>query len=272
MKEQNQLYHDAKVILKKTSRTFFIPISQLVPKLKETVSAAYLCMRAIDEIEDHPTLRLKEKEQLLLSVSEILQKASHERELAHLFQPFRHQLPTVTLRLADWVKICPPQIVERVLESTVTMAKGMAEWARKGWKIYTKEDLDSYTYYVAGLVGIMLTDIWEWYDNTRADKELSVGFGRGLQAVNILRNQSEDAQRGVNYFPYGWGREEMFHYARQNLSLADRYLESLKTETIYNFCKMPLVLAHGTLKALEKGKEKMSRMEVLQEVKMVYGE
>ena len=39
-------------ILKETSRTFYIPISILPPGLQEAVSSAYLCMRAIDEIED----------------------------------------------------------------------------------------------------------------------------------------------------------------------------------------------------------------------------
>ena len=42
------------------------------------------------------------------------------------------------------------------------MADGMAKWVEKDWVVKTKEDLDEYTYYVAGLVGVMLSDIWEF--------------------------------------------------------------------------------------------------------------
>ena len=60
--------------------------------------------------------------------------------------------------------------------------------------------MDDYTYYVAGLVGVMLSDIWKWYDGTETDRELAIAFGRGLQTVNILRNREEDAERGVSFF------------------------------------------------------------------------
>ena len=41
----------------------------------------------------------------------------------------------------------------------------------------------------------MLSDIWELYDGTVTDSDLAIGYGRGLQAVNMLRNQDEDADR-----------------------------------------------------------------------------
>ena len=41
-------------VLEETSRTFFIPIESLPKGLKEAVASGYLCMRAVDEIEDHP--------------------------------------------------------------------------------------------------------------------------------------------------------------------------------------------------------------------------
>src|SRR5699024_5221791 len=99
----------------------------------------------------------------------------------------KDKLPEVTLRLADWIEFCPEGIVTKVQKATGTMAIGMANWAEKNWNVQTEEDLDDYTYYVAGLVGVMLSDIWEWYDGTQADRELAIGYGRGLQAVNILR-------------------------------------------------------------------------------------
>lgn len=44
-------------ILQETSRTFFIPITRLPPTCQEAVASAYLCLRAIDEVEDHSKLK-----------------------------------------------------------------------------------------------------------------------------------------------------------------------------------------------------------------------
>jgi farnesyl-diphosphate farnesyltransferase len=270
---ESVLYEEAFEVLEKTSRTFFIPISYLTDGLKEAVAAAYLCMRAIDEIEDHQELPSNAKHDLLMEISRLLQ-SNHldEKKLLDLYEPYQTQLPEVTLRLADWLKICPHALQPRVANATSTMAKGMAEWVTKDWQIKTEQDLDDYTYYVAGLVGVMLSDIWEWHDETKTDRDLAIAFGRGLQSVNILRNRSEDKSRGVNFFPDGWGEQEMFAYARRNLSLGDTYLQSLSPGSIHHFCEIPLALAHGTLDGLAQGKEKISRAEVKEIVSRVVSE
>ncbi len=260
-----QLQKEANRVLKETSRTFYIPITLLKKELRLTVGSAYLCMRAIDEIEDHETMDPKVKVDLLNKTSELLRaEGPFEQETYEkLLEPYDEILPEVTLRLGDWLEVCPVEIEEKVRESTAEMAVGMAEWVKKDWVIKTKEDLDNYTYYVAGLVGVMLSDIWNWYDGTETDYDLAVGFGRGLQAVNILRNQHEDyAERGVRFIPDGWTRSDVFDYAETNLKKADEYLEDISTRNILLFCKIPLGLAKRTLKTMETGNEKMSRDEV----------
>ncbi|MGG4491024.1 squalene/phytoene synthase family protein [Metabacillus idriensis] len=269
MSEAINLHSDARDVLMETSRTFFIPISLLSPGLKETVTSAYLCMRAIDEIEDHSELQAETKSNLLRSISKLLQKPFNHNELMEIFYPYKSILPDVTLRLGDWIKLCPPAIAENVLDATSTMAKGMADWVLKEWRIKNEDDLNQYTYYVAGLVGVMLSDIWKWHDATETDESLAIAFGRGLQSVNILRNRTEDLERGVDFFPDGWELDDMFMYARRNLALADVYLENIKPGPILDFCKIPIALAHGTLDALTEGKEKMSRTAVTEIVSNV---
>ncbi|MFD1406982.1 squalene/phytoene synthase family protein [Kroppenstedtia eburnea] len=266
------LHKDAIEVLRQTSRTFFIPISRLPAELKEAVAASYLCMRAIDEIEDHPRLPSEPKVSLLRSIGKILRKPFNDQELATVLQPYKNFLPEVTLRMADWVKMIPSAIQQNILRSTATMAEGMAEWVSKKWNVHTKEELDQYTYYVAGLVGVLLNDLWKWYDGTDADQDLAVAYGRGLQAVNILRNREEDLSRGVDFFPDGWGFDEMFAYARHHLAQADIYTDSIQSPPVLDFCKIPLVLAHGTLQAMEEGAEKLSRAEVTQLVEKATGE
>ena len=265
MTKDVKLEKEAMHVLKETSRTFYIPITLLKRELRLTVGSAYLCMRAIDEIEDHETMDANIKEQLLRRTQELLvaDEPFNENEYRNLVAPYENDLPEVTIRLGDWLKVCPSGIRHKVREATAEMAGGMADWVEKDWVIKTKEDLDDYTYYVAGLVGVMLSDIWKWYDGTETNHELAIGFGRGLQAVNILRNQHEDfAERGVRFIPEGWTRDDVFAYAHENLRLGELYLKDIHTRTITLFCKIPLALAKRTLKAMEDGKEKMTRQEV----------
>ncbi len=249
-------------VLKLTSRTFYIPIKLLNPTLRKIVGSAYLCMRAIDEIEDHEALHPETKQLLLRTTSELLKTKFDDHAYKQLLQPYENLLPEVTLRLGDWLSICPTVFLEKVQESTSIMADGMAKWVEKDWLVKNKEDLDEYTYYVAGLVGVMLSDIWQLYDGTKTDRELAIAYGRGLQVVNMLRNQDEDADRGVHYIPDGWTRADMFKYAELNLNRAEEYIDSITTKNILLFCKIPHSLAKKTLKSLSGGKEKMERSEV----------
>jgi farnesyl-diphosphate farnesyltransferase len=261
-------------VLKKTSRTFFIPINFLPPRLKEAVTAAYLCMRAVDEIEDHPQLSSESKIHLLKSISSWLRGnppsgTVREIGLKDLFLPYQSLLPAVTLRLEEWIQLCPPEVTPNVLNSTTLMSEGMADWVKKDWTILNKEDLDRYTFHVAGLVGLMLSDLWSWFDKTETDRELAVSFGRGLQAVNIIRNREEDSARGVDFFPKGWDLKDMLQYAKDNIALAHLYIEEIESTPILNFCKIPLALADGTLQAIEAGESKLSRGAVNQIVLQV---
>lgn len=264
MTDRVKLEKEAMRMLKDTSRTFYIPINMLGSTLKKTVGSAYLCMRAIDEIEDHETMEPAIKENLLRKTSELLREETfNDLSYRKLISPYESILPEVTIRLADWIKVCPHDIVAKVKDSTATMATGMADWVKKDWDIKTKADLDDYTYYVAGLVGVMLSDIWKWHDNVETDHDLAIGYGRGLQAVNILRNQHEDyEERGVSFIPDGWSRDDLFEYADENLAAADEYMKDIDNRRITLFCKIPLALAKKTLKAMKDGKEKMTREEV----------
>lgn len=267
MTDNKKALKEAMGILKATSRTFFIPITFLEKELKTTVGMAYLCMRAIDEIEDHEDIDIEAKAQMLDKTAALLLKSPFDdKAYAAVISDYATILPEVSVRLAEWLALTPEGIRTKVAASTSEMATGMAKWARKNWICKTKEDLDDYTYYVAGLVGTMLSDIWLWGADVETDRDLAIGYGRGLQAVNILRNQGEDAERGVSFMPEGWTRADLFAYAEENLAKADAYNESIQKRTILMFCKIPLALAHKTLDAMKKGHEKMSRQEVEQTV------
>lgn len=258
-------------ILQETSRTFFIPISRLPGKLKEAVASAYLCMRAIDEIEDHPDMEVAAKQVLLNGLGPILEarigigmQDDLLSDLSQLFMPYRTILPEVTLRIGDWLSSAPVGIAPRIWDATMAMSERMGNWVNKQWKITNQADLDGYTFSVAGAVGLLICDIWAWFDGSQINREIAVGFGRGLQAVNILRNRREDLQRGVNFYPTGWTDDQMFAYAHRNLTITREGIQGMPGNSFTYFVDIPLRLAEATLGVLKSGMEKLSREQVMQ--------
>jgi farnesyl-diphosphate farnesyltransferase len=67
-------------------------------------------------------------------------------------------------------------------------------------------DLDDYCYYVAGVVGDMLTELFCEYSaaiarNHTKMQYLAVSFAQGLQMTNILKDVWEDRSRGACWLP-----------------------------------------------------------------------
>ncbi|WP_036480626.1 squalene/phytoene synthase family protein [Myxosarcina sp. GI1] len=254
-------------ILKQNSRTFYIPIARLPGKLQDAVASAYLCMRAIDEIEDSSQLDNRTKARLLRSISLGLQATVDRDNYSHIaseLELYSHDLPEVSLRVGEWAVFAPESIAPRIWDATASMADRMAYWAENNWQIETEADLDRYTFSVAGSVGLLLSDLWAWYDGTKTNRSHAIGFGRGLQAVNIVRNQQDDLKRGVSFFPINWSDRDMQAYARRQLKLAQLYTNALpRNSPALDFCQIPLILANGTLEAIALGKVKLSRSDVL---------
>lgn len=258
-------------VLEETSRTFYIPISYLPDRIREAVASAYLCLRAIDEVEDHPTLENALKAKILRQMSVTLQTCTQDSTVEDLtpnWQGAEKELPEVTLRIGEWVHFCPKDIAPRIIDATAAMADRMAYWAECNWAIKTKQDLDAYTFSVAGAVGLILSDLWSWYEGITTDRNLALAFGRGLQATNIVRNKDEDKGRSVSFYPEGWSDEDMHAYARANLEEANKYIAALPSDSAaLKFCRIPFALAVGTLNFIQAGKEKLGRSDVLAIVK-----
>ena len=259
--------------LKQTSRTFYIPIVRLPEKLQDAVASAYLCMRAIDEIEDTPELDNQTKVKLLRGISLRMQEITNNDAYARIgidLAFYSDVLPEVSLNIGEWARLAPDSIAPRVWDATAAMSDRMAYWAEQNWQIATETDLDRYTFSVAGAVGLLLSDLWSWYDGTETNRTQAIAFGRGLQAVNIVRNQEEDSQRGVSFVPDDWTNLDVQNYARVHLQQAKLYIEDLpKGSPALSFCQIPYVLAKGTLDAISIGKPKLSRHDVLSLVEQV---
>ncbi len=215
-----------------------------------------------------PYLENLEKARLLKMISLVFQGQTSVEDFAHhdladKLRPYEDRLPEVSLRIGEWACHAPAFIAPRIWEATAGMADRMAHWAATGWRILSESDLDRYTFGVAGAVGLMLSDISAWFDGIQLNRSAAIQMGRGLQAVNILRNRRDDLGRGVDYFPQGWVVEDMHYYAHRNLSNASAYLQNLPQSAFVRVIKIPLALALATLDVLSDGGTKLSRKAVI---------
>ncbi|MEU1134381.1 squalene/phytoene synthase family protein [Streptomyces sp. NPDC005900] len=237
---------EAHTVVRSYSTTWYDPVVSMPPRLNEATTAAYLCMRAIDEIEDHPALEGTVKATLLRDVSKLWQSRFTEGDFTALLSS-HDQLPEVTCRLGEWTALAPPDIAPRVLETFATMAARMADWAETDFAIHTEQDLNRYTYAVAGTLVLLLSDLWAWHDGTRTHRTHAIAYGRALQAVNILIDRDTDTTRGVDFWPDHWQRADLAAYCRAELAQADLYLAALPSGPARVFCERPLSMAHHAL-------------------------
>jgi len=263
------LQTDVLRVLEETSRTFHISITRLPSRLQEAATAAYLSMRALDEIEDHLRLNNACKENLLHKVSCVLQTHSvldgfTRFDFNTFLRPYQTELPEVTLRLSEWLSYSPKDIAPCIWYAAAAMADRMAYWVRRNWEVRTEIDLNRYTFDVAGAVGLLSCDLWAWFAGRQIDHGFAIQLGRGLQAVNILRNREEDIQRQVDFYPLGWSQEHMLTYAHNNLDQAKEKVKFIPRDAFAYMFEIPLVLAEATLDALEIGETKLTRMQVRQ--------
>ena len=259
---------DMLVALRETSRTFYLPVVRLPAGLREAVASGYLCMRALDEIEDHPDVSNEKKVELLGALSLAFQgqtsvEAFDRAPIDAALAAYRNTLPEVSLHLADWAILAPAAIAPRIWEAIAAMADRMAYWAGVSWSIDSLEALDRYTFSVAGSVGILLCDLLAFFEGSQVDRSHAVLFGRGLQLVNIVRNRSDDLARGIDFFPPGYTAERVMAYARECLGRAEAYALSVPSRAFYALYQIPLKLAYATLDALARGEPKLTREAVL---------
>ena len=202
-------------ILPHVSRTFALTIPQLPVPLRTAVANAYLLCRIADTIEDEPTLSAEETRIFLQRFTAVVRGTEPAAPLAR----------EVARRLSERTLPAERELVsqmERVIEITAgfgaeraaiercieVMGRGMHHFQRTASLegLPRASDLDSYCYYVAGVVGEMLTDLFCCHSSAIAAQrgalqELSTSFAQGLQLTNIIKDFWEDRSRGACWFP-----------------------------------------------------------------------
>lgn len=246
-------------ILPLVSRTFALTIPQLPEDLAHVVANAYLLCRIADTIEDDPSLSSDSKSQ------------AHDRFLATLEAGGETAAfgPDVAAALSDHTLPAERRLVERVdrvvavthalrpvqrdalVDCVRIMCRGMGGYQRNASPagLADLDALDGYCYYVAGVVGEMLTELFiDHCPAVEPHRErlmaLAPSFGEGLQLTNILKDLWDDRARGACWMP-----RDLF--ARHGIDV--EHLEAAQGTPAFAGALNELVaLAHGHLRnALE---------------------
>ena len=203
-------------MLERVSRTFALTIPQLPHALCRVVSNAYLLCRIVDTIEDEPVISSARKHYFCQQFVGVLNGTKNaERFARELAAALSSRTPA-----AEHELICNvPRVIQisrsfsiperqAVQQCVATMANGMAQFQLSNDKhgLASLQDLDRYCYYVAGVVGEMLTALFCLYSPEIAKRRdrlirLAVCFGQGLQMTNILKDVWEDYENGSCWLP-----------------------------------------------------------------------
>jgi farnesyl-diphosphate farnesyltransferase len=312
-------------LLPTVSRTFALSIETLPAGLRAPVRLAYLLCRVVDTIEDEPLVTLAAGAPLTAGAA----------RRAALFDAFDAQLADDGAPPADFVaaaagigraadadllahadavlrawRALPDAARAAVRPMVLEMSRGMRAYAARadaaGGRLALDDldDLERYCWYVAGTVGVLLTALFEGAlpplapAAQRTVRGAAVGFGLGLQLVNIVKDVAADLERGACFLPqdrlraHGLSADrgllaperrddalavlgEVCERAREHLDAAVTYTLAWplpEGAPVRRFCAVPLALAFATLRAVERGDDtlqpgrtpKVSRLTVAQ--------
>ena len=288
-------------ILQGVSRTFALTIPQLPAPLAQVVGNAYLLCRIVDTIEDDKHLDNDSKRQFADMFVAVVKGEQEAAVFADSLAPLL--LDTATAAERDLIQHTPAVVrvthsfnprQRAALERCVSiMGDGMVKYQESDVR-YGLADLpamDRYCYYVAGVVGEMLTELFCDYsaeiDSHREElMRLAASFGQGLQMTNILKDIWDDRERGMCWLPqdiyrrYGADLKTMskdtitpefqqalghlIGVARAHLDNALRYtlLIPVQETGIRRFCLWALGMAVLTLRKINRRRDYTSGQQV----------
>ncbi len=203
-------------LLAGVSRTFAFTIPQLPDGLRESVTNAYLLCRIADTIEDDPGLDSSDKDEFHRLFTEAVETGRGAEEFAQRLAP--KLAPTTLPAEVELIRESPSVVqVTHTLDSRQqkalqtclsTMTAGMGDFERNRnlSGLADVAEFERYCYFVAGVVGEMLTELFcdhsPLIEAQREELESrAVSFGLALQMTNILKDIWADYENGVCWLP-----------------------------------------------------------------------
>jgi farnesyl-diphosphate farnesyltransferase len=276
-------------VLKEVSRSFNIVIQQLDTELKNVICIFYLILRGLDTIEDDMSIPKDKKKQLILSFYNDIENESFTLNCGD--KPEYKNLMNNFNKVIKCYKKIKPNYKIIIKDITNQMANGMIEFIDKK-EINTKEEYDLYCHYVAGLVGIGLSQIFTQSGNEVKDlsqyTNLSDEMGIFLQKTNIIRDIKEDIDDSRIFWPTNIVKKyvnkhkdllkeeneekaleclnDLIIDAMVHIPKCIEYLSMVSDPKHFKFCAIPQVVAIQTLATLFDNKNVFKQTEKLNKI------
>ncbi|WP_339196913.1 phytoene/squalene synthase family protein [Solibacillus sp. FSL R5-0449] len=238
---QQQLNEDllyCENIIKKHSKSFYFAFSGLPAEKRYAVYAIYaFCRLADDSVDENPIAAVKSA--AINQLRHELDLFSRHEERDHpLWRALRHVFNTFEMDIQPFYDQLTGQEMDIDFSSPKTL-----------------QQLEEYSYYVAGSVGLMLLPIIAT-ENHQYLKKTAVDLGIAMQITNILRDIGEDFhEKNRIYLPemerlrFGYGEEKL------NQQLIDQSFINLwehlavRAETLYDAFSNHLMIYDDDSKA-----------------------
>ncbi len=210
-------------LLRRVSRSFYLTLRILPPKLRAPIGLAYLLARTADTIADTRILPPGERLRHLLSFRAQVQGPMNPDALQsicltlteHGPQPEERELLSSAHEAFTFLEALPDENRRRIRTVVITLTEGMemdlrtfpSEVSGEIGALDAPEELDRYIFLVAGCVGSFWTAMLTAHAGALAHwdrgrmSESGIRFGKALQLTNVLRDVPKDLRIGRCYLP-----------------------------------------------------------------------
>ncbi|MGH7323865.1 MAG: phytoene/squalene synthase family protein [Candidatus Rokuibacteriota bacterium] len=208
-------------LLRQVSRTFYLSLALLPADLREPIGLAYLLARAADSVADTRLIPPGERIDHLQTLRRAyagepvdLAGVARAATAGQASEPERRLVGRAGEAVARLARL-PPTDRDGVRTVLATLTSGMlfdltrfpGEDAAMLTALETPEELDHYTYLVAGCVGPFWTALHVAHRRRLRGWDVAemsaraVRFGKALQLTNVLRDVPGDLRHGRCYLP-----------------------------------------------------------------------
>lgn len=263
-------------VLKEVSRSFYLSLRLLPSPMRRGAALAYLMARASDTVADTSGVPLDQRMADLTALDELVSgKAADLPDFSVYRGVIGYAGEAVLMeRLGDVWDLCmalpdgEQSLVGEVLTTIISgqqmdLRRFTGALADQPIALASAEELDDYTYRVAGCVGEFWTKLGyetlgERFSSAAPDTLCAWGreYGMGLQLVNILRDLPEDLRMGRCYLPVADpldakalldSHQSWVEIAIQKVSSGFSYAEKLGMRRLRLASRLPAEIAMETL-------------------------
>jgi len=276
--------------LDRVSRSFAFCIQKLNDPFRRHVSLAYLLCRVLDTIEDSAWTTTAQQLHQYAAFEQFLKTLPSPESVQAWAKDFPTSIPDSERALAQDAFLLfqdlhdlPATAQAAMRETVLRMGDGMKHYSetqnaigqnatpRAALKLTNLKEVNQYCYFVAGIVGELLSRLFIAYrDDFQAPTDFmknAFHFGLFLQKVNLLKDQRGDEKEGRFLVP---NRERVLESLRKNAMGSLRYLTSLPADEAgyRTFCAWSLFLGLASMPTIQENYEAQNGVKISRETTM----